>query len=621
MAGRVDRKGKQLLLYSLFAMAAFVLPLYSEPVIPKSVEHSNHSEDAAAVVIDAERIERSGAKSITELLSMEGFYVTEEQAGSEARVTIAGLTAQNIHVYIDGVLQNNASYGRFDFSSLDLSRVESITIYQAGFCPLPYAGSFSGAVIAIQTRGAAMPRTQADVCALSYSGSALDTQKISVLHEGIVQGTGGKKQGAEVSYKAAAALSRAKNDYRGMDNADAMLSNAQAGAAVQLQKVRITADYSLYHNDINVPPQTGQAGEEESTAHAVVLGADGNAGGCAIRGAAHYRHEKAEYEAAEDEEEDVHKLDTISFNASLTTPLLGAFKASLSTRQGADILRSTASGNHTRWSGFEKGVVTITPFTALPCPAIAFDAGVTLDHYGENAAINPFCAIRFDALPLSVSLCYARLYQEPTMEQLYWKGGSISGNRCLDAERGNAWTLFAKCSFAPCPLSFSLTYMDMKDKIRYMEGTFKNVSRAHIWTLETRAAPTMRVKGNLFAMNVAYTLTSAKIAGGAQDGNQIMDVPLHTFTALLTYKARYTLTGINLEYASKRYVSNWNGEANSSYFMLGAFAALDIPLGMGKSISPYIKAQNITDRHVWSDYTRTIHRPPRAIVCGAKLEV
>lgn len=667
----------QLSIYIMSILFFIFCPLvfaFAEPIIPKATKwRRTHDENKGALVIDEQTIEESTATSLTELFETEGIYVTESAKGNESRITIAGLTAQNIHVYIDGVLQNTAAYGRFDWSSVDLSQVERITIYRAGYCPLPYTGSFSGAVIDIKTRGASFPVDIVDVSSSSYNGSGFDTERISASRTGVIQisssGSMDKQRkrmppptntgeyrlqpasepasASEVSYKASAALTHAKNDYCGMNDADSSLANAGVFAALRTGRSIITADYRLSHNDVNVPPQSGQAGEEEITSHAVTLGGTAALGGWMLDSKAHYRHELTEYEEAskgqvsffgqDQTQSDTHRLDTIAFNAALATPQWGVFSANISTKQCADILRSTAASSHSRYSGFEKVLITITLLPALldttsmpqsgnqhfdgsNSPVLAFDASATLDHYADTATLNPSCAMHFGCGVFGAVAAYSRLYQAPTMYQLYWSGGTISGNRALNPESGNAWTFSFISDFAPCPISTAVSYMDTCDKIRYMDSTFKNISRARIWSIEAHASPQMRIKNNLFRLRLSYVYTSAKIAGGAQDGNQIMDVPLHTFAASGTWRMGWLLTGINAEYASKRYISNWNAQYNSEYFLLGAYASMNIPLSAEKSICPYIKAENITDRRVWSDYTQTIYRPTRSFTCGVKVK-
>lgn len=626
-------------------MLLICLPLAAEPIISKAVEGQRAREEAGAFVLDERAIADSGASGLMDLLASEGFFVTEGEAGGQSRVTISGLTAQNIHVYIDGVLQNTAAYGRFDWNSIDLSCVERITIYRAGYCPLPEAASFSGAVIWIQTRSSALPRTVVDASALSYKPAHPDMEKISAAHTGTAS-LGGKAPPVsaedaaastsrhnikEVSYKASVALTHAANDYCSLKDASAALASAGASVSAISEHSNVSLDYRFSHSDVNVPPNSGQAGEETDTSHAITLGASTGKGGWGIDGSVSYRHCLTEYSEdvpssfeqgvectneAAGGEDDTHKLDTFALNIAVHTPPLRVFTACLSASQCADRLRSTSAGGHTRLSGFVKLLTTYQIF-----PAIAFDAGCTLDGYESEMTFNPFCALRFTYGQFAAVASYARLYQSPTMEQLYWSSPAIKGNTALSPEVGYALSLTAQYTALPCPVYAVMSYMDYRDKIRYADGTFNNLSHARILSCEVHASPQMRAGNSLLGLRLSYTFTSAKIAGGAQDGCQIMDVPQHTFAAVLTWKIGHLMAGINGEYVSKRYVSNWNAQANGAYFMLGAFSALDIPIGLGRTLSPYIKASNITDRRVFCDYTRTIYQRPRSVTCGVKLSI
>jgi len=72
---------------------------------------------------------------------------------SYATVSIRGSTAEQVNVYVDGVLLNSALGGGVDLSSLSLAQIESIEVYR-GVVPAWLEGSGIGGAVSIRTRGA-----------------------------------------------------------------------------------------------------------------------------------------------------------------------------------------------------------------------------------------------------------------------------------------------------------------------------------------------------------------------------------------------------------------------------------------------------------------------------------
>ena len=84
------------------------------------------------IVITEDDIEKSHCENITSLLQNNGVQLLAYGAyGLEQKPSIRGYTDETVRIVIDGVCVNNAQYGTFDFSSInvaDISKIEILTV-------------------------------------------------------------------------------------------------------------------------------------------------------------------------------------------------------------------------------------------------------------------------------------------------------------------------------------------------------------------------------------------------------------------------------------------------------------------------------------------------------------
>ena len=86
------------------------------------------------IVITEDDIEKSHCESITSLLQNNGVQLLAYGAyGLEQKPSIRGYTDETVRIVIDGVCVNNAQYGTFDFSSINVADISKIEILKGGF--------------------------------------------------------------------------------------------------------------------------------------------------------------------------------------------------------------------------------------------------------------------------------------------------------------------------------------------------------------------------------------------------------------------------------------------------------------------------------------------------------
>ena len=105
------------------------------------------------VVITEDDIEKSHCESITSLLQNNGVQLLAYGAyGLEQKPSIRGYTDETVRIVIDGVCVNNAQYGTFDFSSINVADISKIEILKGGFTESVLDEGAVGGVIYITTK-------------------------------------------------------------------------------------------------------------------------------------------------------------------------------------------------------------------------------------------------------------------------------------------------------------------------------------------------------------------------------------------------------------------------------------------------------------------------------------
>ncbi len=169
--------------------------------LPSSAEADEEPIELDAIVVTAQRPERRHETGDVNLEATPSFYsmitreefdgkveglaqVIEKEAGVQVRqvgglgsfstVSLRGSTSDQVLVFLDGILLNDASGGGVDLSSISLSDIESIEIYR-GTTPASFGKSSIGGTVNIRTL-----RSREGVHGnLSASYGSFETKKIS----------------------------------------------------------------------------------------------------------------------------------------------------------------------------------------------------------------------------------------------------------------------------------------------------------------------------------------------------------------------------------------------------------------------------------------------------------
>ena len=129
-----NRKRRQISsFYILFTFSCLLFSQEAEIHLPEITTYIPSAVEQK-IVITSEEIEAAHYESMTELVEHCGIQMLNYGPyGLESKPSIRGFTDETVRVVIDGICVNNAQYGTFDLSLINLSAVERIEIIRGGF--------------------------------------------------------------------------------------------------------------------------------------------------------------------------------------------------------------------------------------------------------------------------------------------------------------------------------------------------------------------------------------------------------------------------------------------------------------------------------------------------------
>ena len=132
--------------------------------------------------------------------------------GSYSVISLRGSTSDQVMIYLDGILLNDASGGGVDLSNISLADVESIEIYR-GIAPANFSNASIGGVVNIKTL-----RNKGDFAGnINFGRASFDTNRLSAYVN---------KKLTNLDYVLSAEYFRSENDYKYLNKNRTILSPA-----------------------------------------------------------------------------------------------------------------------------------------------------------------------------------------------------------------------------------------------------------------------------------------------------------------------------------------------------------------------------------------------------------
>lgn len=569
-------------------------------------------------VFSAEEIEKLHSESLTDLLSSAGIQILEYGPyGMETKPSIRGFTDETVRVVIDGVCMNNAQYGTFDFSSINIESIEKIEIVRGAFTEGTEDEGAVGGVIYITTKKLYSGQnftSETKIKSYLAAGVPIDSYHESLTYSG---------QFGENDYiKLNAGGTFAKNKFlyennkgaiKKRENSEIKDGNANASYThyfVNGNSLTISDVFYAARKEIPGPENSKNIGLQEDCINSVSLNLfnPGIADSLNLKNSLTWTRTTRFYD--DDYGKTRHYINDYKLASALEFYRWEKIKQTAGLSLGYTHLNSTADGKHNQLTGVLKETTKIffnEIFTMSIPLAVKFS--------GKNSEFIPKIGFSADFSYVEFILNGYRMIQFPNLDDLYWEGSGFKGNPDLKPEKGwgAEFTFNAKKFWLPFSVCTFVNYY--KDKIAWSGNTPKNVKSAFYFGVDLMLKKSFFNDRIIFSASGEY-LYNKLLNKSDKDtyGKRIMWTPDFTGSASLQFNFSAFNFTASADYMGKRYTSNLNINYLKPYVLLNAA----FNLTAWKHFVPYVKADNILNVRYKSieDYPM----PGISITAGAKIK-
>lgn len=583
--------------------------------IPSTVEQK--------LVITSEDIEKAHYESVGELLERNGIQMLSSGGayGLDTKASIRGFTDETVRVVIDGICVNNAQYGTFDFTTINLSAVEKIEIIRGGFTEgVEDEGAVAG-VIYITTKKMDLEKTLvADVSLKTFFNKErfLDScfQKIAFsgrLAENTFLSSSGSLNYASnrYLYKVSPNLSLVQGAFGGastdgnwksLDKAIVIDGHADANLTQYFGNGNYFSISDLFyagHKNCPGEVNSNNSGLQRDYNNnlSFTLWNPAVAQLFNLKNSLWWLCNNRFYKNTTGTEDSHHYINTIKYtgSADFTSLVQGRIRQLIGITADYTNLKSTNDGNHQQFSGVIKETTkfAISEEWTVSVPiAVKF----CINDTKVNFAFVPKAGVVWEHGLFCVSADIYRMVQFPNMDDLFWEGVGFHGNPNLIPESGWGADIgfsLRGLSFKYCKLNANFTIFSdyYKDKIKWGSGTTQNLSSAFylgadfnvqadffdgLWTLDVNGE---YLYNRLLDKDSPLTY-----------GKQIMWTPDFVCSVTNTLNFELLRILITATYTGRRYLDNFNLYYLKPYILVN-LSVEGTPI-KGR-FTPYLKIDNL----------------------------
>lgn len=552
-------------------------------------------------IFDRELIDEMNVGDLPTLLTAAGVQLLSYGPyGLEQKPSIRGFTDETVRVVIDGVCVNNAQYGTFDFSTINIDDIESVEIVRGGFTEGVSDEGSVGGVIYITTKLQSLGQNFfSDSSIKSYINLnyPVDTVSQSLGYNGQI--------GDSSFFKASAKGTFANNKYLfnnyynkldQRENAEVLDGNGLVNFQHYYGNGNSISLNDLFYGGNKNTPGSGSAkvggNQKDYDNNLAVQHTIPDAGNkrIKIKNSVNWLSNTRFYTEGTSESE--HYVNTVKYAGTADFYGIKQLKESVGLTFDYTYLDSTNDGIHSQFSGTLKSTTKYTNgIFSLSLPLAA-------KFCNKNFAFTPKLGAGINTTYVNVFIDGYRMTQFPNMDDLYWEGAGFHGNPDLIPENGwggdftvdvhNLWFPFSICVFS--------NYYE--NKIQWAGNTPQNVASAFYFGIDYNFEKQFWENRIFIRGSGEYLYTKLLDESKKTYGNKIMWTPdfVGSFAAGLNLPAGQNGTIFNLvidgNYVGKRYISNMNITFLEPYFLLNLSSEVQIPEGRWK-ITPYFRLENI----------------------------
>ena len=624
-----------ILIFLTFAQEAEITLPEVTTYIPSSVEQK--------LVITAEELEAAHYEDLSDVVERAGLQVLSYGPyGLESKPSIRGFTDETVRVVIDGICVNNAQYGTFDFSSINLTAVERIEIVRGGFTEgVEDEGAVGGVVYITMKKNEMKSSLTGEVALKSFFNKErpLDSafQKLTYggrLGENTFLNADGTLNYAanRFLYKTDKTFSLCEGAFGGTvtSDKDGSLIYGKEGNWKSSENSQVTDGHlSSYlthyfgsgnyisfgdifyvgHKTTPGPINSKNPGlqRDYNNNMTITLWNPAVANTFNLKNSLAWLCNNRFYKDSLGREDSQHFINTIKYTGSIDFTSLAGGRIRQLVGYSTDYTRldSTNDGRHFQISAVLKETTKLS-LDGGDGSRLTFSlplaSKLCVNDENINAAFVPKAGLVLESASGMVNIFadVYRMVQFPNMDDLFWEGGGYHGNPNLKPESGWGADIGINISNIEFgkgtrhgKLNVGITVFSdyYKDKIKWGSGTTENLSSASYLGLD------FNIKADLFNGFWIIDFNGEYLYNRLLDednkytyGKRIMWTPDFTCTFISSWNFELAKISLSAVYTGRRYTSNMNIYYLKPYLLVGLTAET---APVREKFTPYLKADNL----------------------------
>ena len=618
---------KKVFINFLFVLLCF-FRLYSEDLIllPEITVYLDPVVTENKITLNKEDIESLHVNDVASLLNAQGIQILEYGAyGLQKNPSLRGFTDETVRVVLDGICVNNAQYGTFDFTSLNIEDIEKIEITKGGFSENVADEGAVGGVVYITTKKSHKKNeffSDSAIKTYFYKNAPVDSffqnlgWNVKTGENTFLQG------GLKGSFTQNHFLYKNdKGNVAAQKNSEVIDGNADLKISHYFKNGNsFTASDLFYAGNKNTPGKETETvtGNQKDFNNKLILNFE--IPNCfnlfKMENSLAWLKDVRFYDSAGENSQ--HFIDTFKYCLKTDFFEFGK-KVKFNETAGLTVdfvhLDSSNDGKHNQFSFAlnETSKIEFNRHFALSIPL-----GIKV--CGSNFAFTPKIGFSARFFDFCILINAYRMVQFPNMDDLYWEGNSYSGNPDLKPEKGIGGEITFMTENKYFPFSFTVFTNYYESKIQWAtddsgKWSPQNVSSAFYLGADLNFKKSFLDEKIILSGSAEYLFTSLlNKNNNLTYGKKIMWTPDLTASLTAVFNLKYAVLTTNVNYTGKRYTSNMNLYYLEPYVLLN----LSAECTKWQKVKPYLKMDNVLnwDYEAVEDYPM----PGISLTLGCKVK-
>lgn len=585
----------------LISFLFFLFPVFSQDIeIPDIITWINQPVVEQRQSFTKEEIDSFSCPDLPSLMEAAGIQLLSYGPyGLEQKPSIRGFTDETVRVIINGICVNNAQYGTFDFSSINIEDIEHIEIVRGGFTEeVSDEGAVGGAIYITTKKQSLGQQFSSNTLIKSYFNyyQPADTFSQSAGFNGQVgdnsfikanlKGTWAGNKYLYQNYQNRRTERQHAEVLDGSANIDFLYFYGNGNS------IGITDLFYTGNKNTPGPDSSKKFGNQKDFDNNLTLQLINPAitKGLRMENTLSWLKNVRFYN--DNSRDSTHLVDTFKYAATFNLYKFQNFTEAAGITLDYVHLNSTDDGLHNQFSG------TFKTTTKYQKGIFGFTLPLGVKFSNKNFAFTPKAGIGIKTKHLDVLVDGYRMVQFPNMDDLYWDDGTFHGNQDLLPESGWGGDFTINLHDVWLPFSVCLFSNYYYNKIQWAGNSPQNVASAFYLGADLSFEKHFLSKKITIRGKGEYLYTKLMDKSKNTYGKKIMWTPDFTGSITINYnlpaKEKRPAMSFSAEgnYMGKRYTSNLNTSYLNPYFLLNLKSEIKISHKKWE-ISPYIRIDNL----------------------------